>query len=167
VNNSVTIARGFKALLLAGGASTIMLAAPAIAQDTPNSAVDCNAHPDDASCTSGNAIVVTGSRIQRKDFEATSPTVTVDDTFLKQSSTGAVEQQLNKLPQFVVSQSSTVKNNEGVLTNAGGDAMQITNDYVFDRHYWHFDPAEPPRLEPVDSATQQTFDLVLSRGLGG
>jgi FkbM family methyltransferase len=47
---------------------------------------------------------------------------------------------------------------------AGFDAMQITNDYVFDRHYWHFDPAEPPRLEPVDTAAQQTFDLVLSRG---
>src|SRR5690606_3797029 len=58
----------------------------------------------------------------RPDYVANSPTVTVDEEFLRQSSTAAIEQQLNRLPQFVVSQSSTVKNNDPTgLLAAGGD----------------------------------------------
>jgi iron complex outermembrane receptor protein len=45
-------------------------------------------------------IVVTGSRIVRRDFEATSPIVTVDEQLFDQSATLAIETQLNKLPQF-------------------------------------------------------------------
>ena len=102
----------YKALLLAGCATTFALAAaPAMAQDDK----------DEASSTK-DTIVVTGSRIARPDYVSNSPTVTVDREFLDQSSTAAVEQQLNKLPQFVVSQSSTAKNNdESGLIPAGGD----------------------------------------------
>jgi outer membrane receptor protein involved in Fe transport len=101
-----------KALLLAGGASTFAIAGPAMAQDDGEGASD----DDDA------RIVVTGSRIQRQDYEANSPIVTVDEEFFQQSSTAAVEQQLNKLPQFVVSQSSTANNaSESGLLPAGGD----------------------------------------------
>lgn len=101
-----------KALLLAGSAGFVVVASPAMAQD---------AEPETESESRDNAIIVTGSRIARPDFVASSPTVSVDSTFLQQSSTAAVEQQLNRLPQFVVSQSSTAKNNEGGLTPAGGD----------------------------------------------
>ena len=45
-------------------------------------------------------IVVTGSRIVRNNQESTSPIVTVDASLLDQSATGAIETQLNKLPQF-------------------------------------------------------------------
>ncbi len=48
----------------------------------------------------GAAIIVTGSRIQRADFENNSPTVTVDEALLQNSSTAALETNLNKLPQF-------------------------------------------------------------------
>ncbi len=51
-------------------------------------------------------ITVTGNRIARQDYEASSPVVTVDQQFFQGSSSGAVEQQLNKLPQFVVGQGS-------------------------------------------------------------
>ena len=44
--------------------------------------------------------MVTGSRIQRRDFEANSPILTIDDSLLKNSSTTAVETALTKLPQF-------------------------------------------------------------------
>ncbi len=67
---------------------------------------------DDSKTDESKAIVVTGSRIQRRDYTSNSPTFTVDQQFLRESSTAAIEQQLNKLPQFVVSQSSTVKNND-------------------------------------------------------
>jgi outer membrane receptor protein involved in Fe transport len=84
--------------------------------------VDCTANPDDPSCVKGDTIVVTGSRIARPDYVSNSPTITVDQEFLQQSSTSAIEQQLNKLPQFVVSQSSTASNNsESGILPAGGD----------------------------------------------
>ncbi len=106
-----TIGHTLRVALLASTVSlgAMTWSAPALAQD--GEAAD-----------EAEAIVITGSRIQRRDYEANSPTVTVDETFLRQSSTAAIEQQLNKLPQFVVSQSSTVKNNDPTgLLPAGGD----------------------------------------------
>lgn len=45
-------------------------------------------------------VVITGSRIQRRDYEANSPILTVDESLLKNSSTAALETNLAKLPQF-------------------------------------------------------------------
>ena len=69
----------YKALLLAGCAGTVALASPAVAQT-----VDCNVTPDDASCAGEEEgkIVVTGSRIQRQDFNSTTPMVTADEALL-------------------------------------------------------------------------------------
>src|SRR5690606_37106948 len=105
----------FKALLLAGCAGTFVMATPAMAQDADEE----EAAAEDRD---GPAIVVTGSRIARPDFVSNSPTVSVDEEFLRQSSTAAIEQQLNKLPQFVISPSSTASNPgaSGILP-AGGD----------------------------------------------
>src|SRR5690606_15890474 len=47
-----------------------------------------------------SSIVVTGSRIVRRDYSATSPIVTVDSELLDQSSAVNIEANLNKLPQF-------------------------------------------------------------------
>ncbi len=44
---------------------------------------------------------VTGSRIARRDFDAASPVVTVDQRRFEESSTIGVESVLNLLPQFV------------------------------------------------------------------
>jgi iron complex outermembrane recepter protein len=46
-------------------------------------------------------VVVTGSRIVRRDLDAASPVVTVTDQVFNESSTLAVESVLNQLPQFV------------------------------------------------------------------
>ncbi|WP_250890404.1 TonB-dependent receptor domain-containing protein [Sphingobium nicotianae] len=46
------------------------------------------------------AIVVTGSRIVRRDYEANSPIVTAGQELLQKSSTAALETNLNKLPNF-------------------------------------------------------------------
>lgn len=46
-------------------------------------------------------VTVTGSRIVRRDLEAASPLVTVEDQAFEQNSTLAVESVLNKLPQYV------------------------------------------------------------------
>ncbi len=55
---------------------------------------------DAAGVTEETAIVVTGSRIQRRDFESPSPIVTANEELLKSSSTAAIETSLNKLPGF-------------------------------------------------------------------
>ena len=46
-------------------------------------------------------VLVTGSRIRRRDFESPSPIVTVGTEQLEQISNVALEASLNKLPQFV------------------------------------------------------------------
>ncbi|GEM_PF-241663 len=123
--NKVSI---YKALLLTGAAGTIALAAPAFAQSGGQAAPDCQANPSDAACadssSGGATIVVTGSRIARPDLSANSPMVTVDEEFLRQSSTAAVEEQLNRLPQFVVAQSSTTLNG---VSGTGGPVAAGTS----------------------------------------
>lgn len=49
---------------------------------------------------SGEPIIVTGSRIQREDFDSNSPIVTVGDELLRSSGTSSLESNLNRLPQF-------------------------------------------------------------------
>ncbi len=114
-----------KGLLLASGACIAFLAAPAAAQQSIGDRSAGQAE-EETSAASGigptsGTIIVTGSRIRRQDFEANSPIVTVDEEFFEQSSTAAIEQQLNKLPQFTVSQSSTVSNNSGFTAPAAQD----------------------------------------------
>ncbi len=60
-------------------------------------------------------VVVTGSRILRRDYEANSPITSVDETFLKNSSTAGIETNLAKLPQF-----------HAVQTPAQGGDIQAT-----------------------------------------
>jgi outer membrane receptor protein involved in Fe transport len=110
----------YKALLLAGCASTFALASPAMAQT-----VDCAVTPDDAACAGEEEgrIVVTGSRIQRQDFNSTTPMVTADEALLEQSSTAAIESNLNKLPQFVPAQTPTAGGDiQPTATNTPGAA---------------------------------------------
>lgn len=87
--------RTCKTLLLAGCASMFVIAAPAAAQEEPGIEAE------------GAPIIVTGSRIQRQDFVSSSPIVTIDEALLQQSSTAAIEQNLNKLPQFTPAKTPT------------------------------------------------------------
>ena len=59
-------------------------------------------------------IIVTGSRIARRDYQANSPIVTVDNSLLEQASTASIEANLNKLPQFTPASGKTP-------TTSGGD----------------------------------------------
>jgi len=100
----------YKALLLAGCASTFAMAAPAVAQEEDGADEDAR-------------IVVTGSRIQRQDFNSTSPMVTADEALLDNSSTAAIESNLNRLPQFVPAQTPTAGGDiQPTATNTPGAA---------------------------------------------
>jgi outer membrane receptor protein involved in Fe transport len=68
-------------------------------------------------------VVITGSHIQRRDYEANSPILTVDDNFLKNSSTAAIETDLAKLPQFHPVQTPTMAGDiQPTPTNTPGAA---------------------------------------------
>jgi iron complex outermembrane recepter protein len=56
------------------------------------------------------AVVVTGSRIQRPDYESASPVVSVSSELFEQTGTTTVETLLNSLPQFVPSVTNTSNN---------------------------------------------------------
>jgi outer membrane receptor protein involved in Fe transport len=97
-------------LALSTGALTAGMSAmsPVSAQDEP---VDRFTRPTDE-------VTVTGSRIQRQDYEATSPVYTIDKSALIDAGTLNVEQVLNELPQLVPSLTTT-SNNPG----QGGQAI--------------------------------------------
>lgn len=111
-----------KALLFAGCAGVIALANPAMAQqqtpdadeetgadilDTNTPQTDPGQSPAPEETASTSQIVVTGSRIARQDYESNSPIVTIDEGLLEQSSTAAIEANLNKLPQFTPAKTPT------------------------------------------------------------
>ena len=89
--------------LFAKGVSTMALAMAALpfaaqAQEAPAVAP---AQGDEAQADSGQAeIVITGSRIARRDYQATSPIVTVSSDALAATGNVTLEGALNQLPQF-------------------------------------------------------------------
>jgi len=91
-----TIGHTLRVALLATtvGLGATAWSVPALAQD------DQAAEPQ--------AIVITGSRIVRPDFESNSPVVSVNKDLLQQTSTAALETSLNKLPQFTPAQTPSL-----------------------------------------------------------
>src|SRR5690606_28281772 len=111
--------RGFRAILFAGTAGVLAAPAAVAAQEAAVPATSQSANenagepanvsasgtptttaPDASGTTGASQIIVTGSRIARRDYSATSPIVTVDAELLEESSAVNLEANLNKLPQF-------------------------------------------------------------------
>jgi outer membrane receptor protein involved in Fe transport len=78
----------------------------------------------------GNAgpeeVVVTGSRIQRRDFSSNSPIMTVSEDTFQESSTIAMESVLNQLPQFVPAITQFQPVPPGGLSDSGDASMTPT-----------------------------------------
>lgn len=66
--------------------------------------------PAHAQDSEEQTVVVTGSRIQRQDYQSASPVVTVGEDAFKQTGSTTVETMLNTLPQFVPSVTNTSNN---------------------------------------------------------
>ena len=78
---------------------------------------------DAAAEPQGEPIVVTGSRIVRRDYEANSPIVTVGEDLLKATGTSALETSLNKLPAFTPVQTPSLGGDiQPTATNTPGAA---------------------------------------------
>ena len=72
-----------------------------------------------SSSSSVGEVVVTGSRIAKKDFQSTSPMVTVNAQQFQNTANVAVEATLNKLPQFTPDQDLTGVQSQDVQESAG------------------------------------------------
>jgi iron complex outermembrane receptor protein len=110
-------------------AATAANAAPP--EDTTQPADDAASEPDASSppgettetSQSGEAsIVVTGTRIARKDYVSTSPLVTVGQDTLQRSSVVNVEGVLNQLPQFAQGQNQSAI---GAVANGGRASLNL------------------------------------------
>lgn len=106
---------GLRCLLMGGGAGACL--ALSLAYSTAALAQEASAS-DEADST----IVVTGSRIDRKGFDAPTPTTVVGEAELQQGARPSIAQVLNDLPQFraTVSPNSTNAN-----TNSSTSAMDL------------------------------------------
>lgn len=108
MTSNSTIRRAVRIALASSAAAATMYGAVAVAQDGP---------PQDAASDVGT-LVVTGSRIQRQDYEATSPVFTLSANALRDAGTPQIEQVLNELPQLVPSITTTSNN-----PSLGGQAV--------------------------------------------
>jgi iron complex outermembrane recepter protein len=68
-------------------------------------------------------VVVTGSRIARRDFEANSPITTIDQALIENTMSVGIEKVLNQLPQFVPAVSQFVTGDvQSTATNSPGSS---------------------------------------------
>ena len=88
--------------LICSSAMMICLSANAYGQSTsdPAQATPSNDPAEVAAPAADDRIVVTGSRIARRDYDSESPIVTLGSDMLENTSSVSLDQSLNKLPQF-------------------------------------------------------------------
>ncbi|HVV53424.1 MAG TPA: TonB-dependent receptor plug domain-containing protein, partial [Polyangia bacterium] len=98
-------------LALTGGA--------AFAQSNPAASSNPTATQPPAAGSTVGEVVVTGSRIAKRDFQSNSPMVTVNSQAFQNTANVAVEATLNKLPQFTPDQDLTGAQSADVQESAG------------------------------------------------
>jgi len=79
-----------------------------------------NAYAQDQAPANQEQVLVTGSRIVRRDLTAASPIVTVSSQQFENSATTAVESVLNQLPQFVPDDTQFTSSVQNSATNTPG-----------------------------------------------
>jgi iron complex outermembrane recepter protein len=108
--------RGVRPRALASAIAAILsagMSGEAISQDAPQSSLE--------------QIVVTGSRIVRRDFEANSPILTVEQEMFDNTMSVGIETVLNQLPQFVpaVSQFQTIEVQATATVTPGASTLSL------------------------------------------
>lgn len=141
-----------KLLLVVSASALALTGAPALAQDGPGG----------GEATAGAApseIVVTGSRIARRDFEAASPIVTLGADAVAATGQATLEGALNQLPQF--SAGSTAFSND---LNATGQATLNLRGLGAQRNLVLLDGR---RLQPSNSSQVIDINTIPSILVGG
>ncbi|MDQ8757528.1 TonB-dependent receptor [Sphingosinicella sp. LHD-64] len=145
-------------MLLGTAASLFVTAAPAFAQDAQP---PVSSEPETAS-DEGQAIVITGSRIARRDLTSTSPVTVVSNEEFRLSGAVNVEQVINTLPQ-VVPGSSAFSNNPGggiATLDLRGLGSQRNLVLVNGRRYIFFDTAQTVDLNTIPQFLIDSVDVV-------
>lgn len=145
-----------------GAASFVLaiasMAAPAFAQDAAPTPT-----PGPEASEAATPIIVTGSRIARRDLTSTSPlnVVTSDDIALKGGSAN-IENVLNDLPQITPTTTSASNNpGGGVATvNMRNLGSQRTLVLVDGRRYMSYDVNQTVDLNTIPSALIESVDVV-------
>jgi outer membrane receptor protein involved in Fe transport len=102
------------ALLVSAATTLFATGGAALAQDNQEQGEGKAAAPE-------TRIVVTGSRIAKRDYEANSPIVTIDAQVFEQQAGQNVESYLNKLPEFNPAAAPTVGGQN--IANGNGDVQ--------------------------------------------
>jgi outer membrane receptor protein involved in Fe transport len=155
------------------GAAT--LATPAWAQtgtddsaESPTSPVpDADAGQSDpgappAATNTGDEIIVTGSRVPRRDLSSTSPLTVVNDEEFALTGQATVENVINSLPQVIPGTTSFSNNpGGGVATlNLRGLGTQRNLVLVNGRRYMFFDATQITDLNTIPSFLIDSVDVV-------
>lgn len=157
------------AILKAGSAPMVLglalIASPAHAQDADSSdttdqenAVQVANPAEQAS----EGIVVTGSRIVRRDLESAAPTTVVQDEEFKLSGTVNVENVINTLPQ-VIPGSTSFSNNPGggvATLNLRGLGSARTLVLVNGRRWMFYDTSQVVDLNTIPAFLIDSVDVV-------
>ena len=146
-----------------------LLAAPAWAQDTGQSAAGSQpqavtAQADGASTEDSSAgeVVVTGSRIARRDLESAAPLAVVSSEEFKLSGAVNVEQVINTLPQ-VVPGSTAFSNNPGggvATLNLRGLGSNRNLVLVNGRRWMFYDTSQVVDLNTIPQFLIESVDVV-------
>ncbi|WP_086436978.1 TonB-dependent receptor domain-containing protein [Altererythrobacter xiamenensis] len=149
-----------KASLLAGTVMAgAMIATPVYAQDEDNEPA-LQAEPDDAEL--GQTIVVTGSRIARRNVETAAPIAVVTDEEFTLSGAVNVENVVNTLPQ-VVPGTTSFSNNPGNGTatlNLRGLGTNRNLVLVNGRRWMFYDVSQVVDLNTIPNFLIDTVDVV-------
>lgn len=151
--------------LLIGAAG---FATPAFAQpqdettDSPPVQATSDFATDAADPAEGDAIIVTGSRIARRDLTSTSPLAVVQDEEFTLSGAVNVEQVINTLPQVIPGATSFSNNpGGGVATlNLRGLGSQRNLVLVNGRRYIFFDTGQVVDLNSIPQFLIDSVDVV-------
>lgn len=128
--------------------------------DTAEAPVTSEIDPSSGDGT--EAIVITGSRIQRRDLTSTSPLTVVQDEEFKLSGAVNVEQVINTLPQ-VVPGATAFSNNPGggvATLNLRGLGSARTLVLVNGRRYLSFDAGQVVDLNTIPQFMIDSVDVV-------
>ena len=112
--------------------------------------------------TEGEAIVVTGSRIVRRDLESAAPVAVIQDEEFKLSGTVNVEQVINTLPQ-VIPGGTAFSNNPGggvATLNLRGIGSTRTLVLVNSRRWMFYDASQTVDLNTIPSFLLDSVDVV-------
>ena len=134
--------------------ASLLVVAPATAQTADDTAVE--------SADDDNLIIVTGSRIQRRNVETAAPIAVVGEEEFELSGTVNVENVVNQLPQ-VVPGTTSFSNNPGNGTatlNLRGLGSNRTLVLVNGRRWMSFDTAQVVDLNTIPSFLIDSVDVV-------